>query len=324
MKDKYDRPIDYIRISLTDRCNLRCIYCMPEDGVDLVRHEDILSYEELIRLCKALIKIGINNFKLTGGEPLVRLNITDFIGQLKSLEGVGEVTITTNGVLLEDMGLDLMESGIDRINVSLDTLDPDKFHALTRGGDLNKVLRGIDLITGQGFDKLKINAVPIKPIDAKDLADLIRLGEDRPIDIRFINLMPIGQGDEGSGYSKDEMKEIIDRAYGKGQIYLGKRGNGPAQYYSYPGLKGKIGFIDAIDDKFCHKCNRIRLSATGFLKLCLHYNVGENIRNLINDNSIEDLAIELERIIYNKPLMHQMGQSDSKFTESRNMNQIGG
>lgn len=324
MKDRFRRNIDYIRLSLTDRCNLRCTYCMPEEGIDLMDHEDIMTYEELLKLCRVLIKMGIVNFKLTGGEPLVRKGIVNFVRDLKNLEGCQEVTLTTNGILLDKMGLDLIGAGIDRINISLDTLDEEKFRAITRGGDLSRVLKGIRIILDQGFENLKINVVPTRPLDTKDLMDLISLARQDPIDIRFIQLMPIGQGKEGQGYSKEELMSILRPYLGVGQPYQGKRGNGPAQYYSYPGLRGKVGFIDALDNKFCSDCNRVRLSASGFLKLCLHYSIGKNIRNLVKDLDEEDLVTSLERLLYAKPLMHKMGTDGVEEAEMKNMNQIGG
>lgn len=324
MKDRFGRKIDYIRLSLTDRCNLRCTYCMPEEGVDLMDHDDIMTYEELLKLCRVLISMGIVNFKLTGGEPLVRKGLVDFVRDLKNLEGCQEVTLTTNGILLDKMGLDLVEAGIDRINISLDTLDEEKFRSITRGGDLSRVLKGIQLLLDQGFENLKVNVVPTRPLDTKDLMDLISLAKEDPIDIRFIQLMPIGQGKQGQGFSKDELMAILEPYLGKAQAYQGKRGNGPAQYYSYPDLRGKVGFIDALDNKFCSDCNRIRLSASGFLKLCLHYNRGTNIRNLVSDLDEKDLAASLESILYDKPLMHKMGIEGVEGAEMKNMNQIGG
>lgn len=323
MKDKYSRNIDYLRISLTDRCNLRCRYCMPEEGIELIHHEDILSYEELLKLCKASIKIGINNFKLTGGEPLVRLGLAEFVKSLKGLEGCKEVTLTTNGVLLKDQAPALIEAGIDRINISLDTMDREKYFNITRRDKLKDVLDGIDLLLELGFQNLKINSVPTKPVDKEDLIKLVSLARDNPIDIRFIQLMPIGLGDENEGYSREEIKALLDENFGSSTPYLEKLGNGPAKYFSYEDLQGKIGFIDAIHDKFCSECNRIRLSATGFLKLCLHYDLGEDISQEIKTLDEEKLAEYIESIIYKKPLMHKMGQV-AKNIEIKNMNQIGG
>lgn len=296
---------------------------MPEEGIEPLKHDDILTYEEIIKLAQALISIGINNFKLTGGEPLARLGVPDLVARLKDLEGIGEVTLTTNGVLLEDQGKDLLDAGIDRINISLDTMDRSKFEEITRRDKLDQVLRGIDLVLDEGFENLKINTVPTYPLDLDDLRSLVDLGKDRPIDIRFIKLMPIGLGDPDLGYGEKEILDIIEGFLGRAKAFDGKRGNGPASYYSFDNYRSKIGFIDAIDKKFCSSCNRIRLSSTGFLKLCLHYDIGEDIRPYIKDLETQDLARALEEIIYSKPLMHHMGERILR-EENKNMNQIGG
>ena len=251
MRDKFGRQIDYIRISLTDRCNLRCKYCMPEEGVKLLKHEDILTYEEIIILSKIFISLGIKNFKLTGGEPLVRRDVFQLVKSLKNIEGIGEVTMTTNGVLLEEYGIDLIEAGIDRINISLDSLNPTKYQEITGRNFLDKVFHGINLLLSKGFDKVKINTVPIKPLDENDMDRLIDLGRENPIDIRFIKMMPIGIADSSLGYSKKEMLDLIEKKLGPSRIFYGKRGNGPAEYYSFKNYMSKIGFIDAMNNNFC-------------------------------------------------------------------------
>ncbi|MCI5644076.1 MAG: GTP 3',8-cyclase MoaA [Peptoniphilus sp.] len=323
MRDRFGREIDYIRISLTDRCNLRCKYCMPEEGVKLLNHKDILSYEEILILSKIFISLGIKNFKLTGGEPLVRRDVCNLVKELKKLEGIGEVTITTNGVLLEKYGKNLIDSGIDRINVSLDSLNPIKYEEITGRNFLNKVLGGIKVLLAENFERLKINTVPMKPLDREDIENLIYLGKDNPIDIRFIKIMPMGIANSELGYSKKELLQIIESILGKSSPIGEKKGNGPAEYYSFQNYRSNIGFIDAIDNKFCSECNRIRLSATGFIKLCLYYDLGENIRPYIYSLSENELREKIKNIIYNKPLMHHMNESLIQ-RDKKNMNQIGG
>lgn len=323
MRDRFGREIDYIRISLTDRCNLRCKYCMPEEGVKLLNHKDILSYEEILILSKIFISLGIKNFKLTGGEPLVRRDVCNLVKELKKLEGIGEVTITTNGVLLEKYGKNLIDSGIDRINVSLDSLNPIKYEEITGRNFLNKVLGGIKVLLAENFERLKINTVPMKPLDREDIENLIYLGKDNPIDIRFIKIMPMGIANSELGYSKKELLQIIESILGKSSPIGEKKGNGPAEYYSFQNYRSNIGFIDAIDNKFCSECNRIRLSATGFIKLCLYYDLGENIRAYIYNLSENELREKIKDIIYNKPLMHHMNESLIQ-RDKKNMNQIGG
>ena len=323
MRDKFGRQIDYIRISLTDRCNLRCKYCMPEEGVKLLKHEDILTYEEIIILSKIFISLGIKNFKLTGGEPLVRRDVSQLVKSLKNIEGIGEVTMTTNGVLLEEYGSDLIEAGIDRINISLDSLNPTKYQEITGRNFLDKVFHGINLILSNGFDKVKINTVPIKPLDENDMDRLIDLGRENPIDIRFIKMMPIGIADSSLGYSKKEMLDLIEKKLGPSRIFYGKRGNGPAEYYSFKNYMSKIGFIDAMNNNFCSQCNRIRLSATGSIKPCLYYDAGESLKPYIYSLAEDELKEKIKDIVYNKPLKHHM--LENKMNEDKkNMNQIGG
>lgn len=323
MRDKFGRQIDYIRISLTDRCNLRCKYCMPEEGVKLLKHEDILTYEEIIILSKIFISLGIKNFKLTGGEPLVRRDVSQLVKSLKNIEGIGEVTMTTNGVLLEEYGSDLVEAGIDRINISLDSLNPTKYQEITGRNFLDKVFHGINLLLSKGFDKVKINTVPIKPLDENDMDRLIDLGRENPIDIRFIKMMPIGIADSSLGYSKKEMLDLIEKKLGPSRIFYGKRGNGPAEYYSFKNYMSKIGFIDAMNNNFCSQCNRIRLSATGSIKPCLYYDAGESLKPYIYSLAEDELKEKIKDIVYNKPLKHHM--LENKMNEDKkNMNQIGG
>lgn len=323
MRDKFGRQIDYIRISLTDRCNLRCKYCMPEEGVKLLKHEDILTYEEIIILSKIFISLGIKNFKLTGGEPLVRRDVSQLVKSLKNIEGIGEVTMTTNGVLLEEYGSDLIEAGIDRINISLDSLNPTKYQEITGRNFLDKVFHGINLLLSKGFDKVKINTVPIKPLDENDMDRLIDLGRENPIDIRFIKMMPIGIADSSLGYSKKEMLDLIEKKLGPSRIFYGKRGNGPAEYYSFKNYMSKIGFIDAMNNNFCSQCNRIRLSATGSIKPCLYYDAGESLKPYIYSLAEDELKEKIKDIVYNKPLKHHM--LENKMNEDKkNMNQIGG
>lgn len=324
MKDSYGRYINYARFSLTDRCNLRCKYCMPEDGVELLKHEDILSFEEYLKLAQALVKLGIVNFKLTGGEPLVRRGLVDFIKSLKSLDGVKDVSLTSNGILLEDMGPDLVQAGVDGINISLDTLNPLKYKEITRRGDLEKVLRGIDSLLDMGLENIKINTVAMSPLDEEDIINIVNLARDKVLAVRFIELMPLGQGKAYEPLAKNEILNLIEREFAEARDFKGKMGHGPAKYISLEGFKGKIGFIEALSNCFCQDCNRIRISPTGYLKLCLNYNTGFQVRDLLKTaKNSQDLADELEKLIYRKPREHAFSIVD-KDTDIKNMNQIGG
>ncbi|MDO5690233.1 MAG: GTP 3',8-cyclase MoaA [Tissierellia bacterium] len=324
MMDQYGRKIDYIRISITDRCNLRCVYCMPEEGVEMLRHEDILSYEELLRLTEAFAILGIKKVKLTGGEPLVRQGVMDFFRKMKAIPGIDYVSITTNGVLLKKMGPELLEAGIDGINISLDTLDRQRFAELTRRDELAEVLEGIYWLLEHHYPNLKLNAVPMKPGGEEDILALAEMARRHPLHVRYIELMPIGEGKEYKGYGEGEIRQILESRYGPSEPYTGVLGSGPANYVSFPGFQGKIGFIDPISDKFCRSCNRIRLSCTGFLKLCLHHNRGQNIRPLLgHDPNPEELARQIEGIINQKPWEHSFGK-DTPTEDNKRMHQIGG
>lgn len=327
MLDQYGRKIDYMRISVTDRCNLRCKYCMPEDGISSVGcHEEMLTYEELVRLCQLFAELGVKKIKITGGEPLVRLGVCTLIRKIKAIEGIEQVTITTNGVLLEQMADELIAAGIDGINISLDTLREEKFAQITRRDRLDDVLRGIDALLERGFSRIKINCVPLVGINEDQIAELALFAKKHPIAIRFIELMPIGYGTEYLAIHRDEVMEKIETAYGKLSPCKEHLGNGPAQYYSLKHFKGRIGFIDAIEHKFCADCNRVRLMANGFLKLCLQYNFGVDLKDVIrSDASDAYLKKVIEKNIYKKPQEHHFCENGNDAgSDNRKMFQVGG
>lgn len=328
MFDIHKRKIDYIRISVTDRCNLRCVYCMPEEGVQLIEREKVLSYEEIIRLCKLFAKLGIEKIKITGGEPLVRKDIEQLIKGIKDIEGIKEVTLTTNGILLGEKIERLVEAGLDAVNISIDTIDKEEFKKLTRLGDVDTVLKAIDKCLSYKNLRVKLNAVPIKGETEEDLINVVNLARDKNLSVRFIELMPIGFGKNMKSYSEDEIKEIIERKIGPLEEYKGRLGNGPSHYYSLEGYKGKIGFISAINHKFCDDCNRVRLTSEGFLKSCLHFNSGVNLKELINKGVDDDTLLKaIEESIHNKPKGHNFNKIDIQSKEKidkRSMSQIGG
>ena len=326
MQDQYGREIDYIRISITDRCNLRCTYCMPEDGIEgYTSHTAILSYEEILRLVRCLASLGIKKIKLTGGEPLVRLGCADLVRELKAIKGIEQVTITTNGVLLADMAEALIAAGIDGINVSLDTVEREIFAQITRRDYFDKVMNGIEKVKALGYSNLKINCVPIAQFNKSEIVKLAAQAKDYPLSVRFIELMPIGLATEYTAISREEITDMLTEAFGDMTPYEGRLGNGPAEYYSLPGFKGHIGFIGAIHNKFCGQCNRIRLTSNGFLKLCLNQNKGGDLLPLIRGNvSDEELTDAMRAIIYQKPLAHHFYEEDQNDTDSRQMFQVGG
>ena len=318
MLDSFGRNINYLRISLTDRCNLRCIYCMPEKGIsDKIHHDDILSLEEMYELIKAFVELGIDKIRFTGGEPLVRKNMIELIRKTSKLEGVKDISLTTNGQLLKEMAKPLKEAGLNRVNISLDTLDPEKFKEITRGGDLNTVLEAIDESIKVGLTPIKINTVLIGGFNDNEIKNLIDLTK-RGIDVRFIELMPIGQA---ASFAKEKfisndliletMKELlpVDR----------EDISSPATYYKLPDASGKVGIINPISCKFCDNCNRLRLTSTGQLKLCLHSNREIDLKSALRNK--EDIKRIITDSIWTKEESHHL--EDEQYID-RNMNQIGG
>lgn len=325
MLDKLNRKIDYLRISVIDRCNLRCVYCMPEEGIESIPHDEILTYDEILRICEIVSELGIRKIKITGGEPLVRKDIVNLIRDIKNIDKIEQVTLTTNGILLHEMLDDLYDAGIDAINISLDTLNKDNFKKITRRDGLEKVLMSIDKAYDLGI-RVKINCLAIRDFNLRELVEIASFAKDREIDVRFIELMPIGFGKKYTQIDNDEILSILESRFGTFEIVTEKRGNGPAKYYRNQNMKECIGFISAISHEFCESCNRIRLTSSGFLKLCLHYNKGidlkEPIRNGISD---EDLKKLIHDTIWNKPISHKFGHaSEEQDIELKNMVQIGG
>lgn len=329
MLDRQNRTIDYLRISVTDKCNLRCTYCMPADGVEDLTHEEVLSFEEILRVVKAMVPLGVKKIKLTGGEPLVRKNLVYLVEQLHQLPGIEDITMTTNGLLLEENLPALLKAGLTAVNISLDTLDPDRFRQITRREGLDKVLSALDAASRSSLRSVKINCLAVKEFNEEELPRLALLAKDREIEVRFIELMPIGFGKTLTPIPNTQILDTLEQVYGKSVPYEGRLGNGPAVYYQLPGFQGKIGFISAVSHRFCSQCNRVRLTSSGFLKLCLHYNNGIELRPLLRDGiSDHQLTETLREAIYNKPLHHSFdgvkpeGEDDQ--LELKNMSQIGG
>ncbi len=302
MKDSYGRDIDYMRVSVTDRCNLRCRYCMSDN---CKKDSDVLSYDEIINICTKAAALGISKIKITGGEPLVREGVTDLIKKLKAVKGIESVTLTTNGILLEKYAEEIYRAGTDSVNISLDTLDREKYRSITGCDSLDTVLKGIDSIYDMGIP-VRINTVLLKGIN--DDGDILRLAKDRFIDVRFIEMMPIGRG--------KSFDTVLNGSIIKGKR-LDDKGNGPAIYYAVEGYKGRVGLISPISLKFCEGCNRIRLTSKGFLKGCLCYDEGEDIINA------EDIKAVIERVIKSKPKEHCF-ENINNITEKKDMNEIGG
>ena len=326
MIDNEGRDIDYLRISITDRCNLRCIYCMPEEGVKNICHEKILSYDEIFRICAVLAGHGLKKIKITGGEPLVRKNMPVLIRELKAIPGIQSVTLTTNGVLLESYYDALIDAGIDAVTVSLDTTERDVYQRITRRDELNSVLRGIEKAIAENRVRLKINCVSAIGIEPQNLLALLHYAERADVDVRFIEMMPIGLGSRFPMVSEAQIRQRIEEKYGRLAPYYQPRGNGPCRYYEAPGLIGKIGFISAVSHKFCDTCNRVRLTSDGFLKTCLQYDFGVSLKPLLEQRISDEALWEVMReAIENKPKAHHFNEDRKKREdEVKGMSQIGG
>lgn len=321
MIDQFGRKIDYMRISVTDRCNLRCRYCMPEEGIPFIDHKENLTYEEILRVARIGISLGITKFKITGGEPLVRKGVADLIRQIKALGTGVQVTLTTNGMLLSECMQELADAGIDGINVSLDTLDREEFQKITGVDALSQVMAGIHKAMEYPWIPLKINCVPTIQ---KDLMAIAELAKKYRIQVRFIEMMPIGMGVGQKHIYEAEIHRELEESFGKAKPFDKSLGNGPCHYYSFEGFEGKIGFISAISHRFCETCNRIRLTSTGELKSCLEYpavvSVKEKMRSGCSDQELKDM---ISRSIYQKPAGHHF-MEPGKTEEEKYMTQIGG
>ncbi|MBU3112620.1 GTP 3',8-cyclase MoaA [Clostridium lacusfryxellense] len=326
MLDKLHRNIDYIRISITDNCNLRCIYCLPQEGSNNSCSLKTMSFEEIIKLCTLFVKLGITKIKITGGEPLVRKNCIDIIKGIKNIPGIKEVTLTTNGVLLEENMPALKEAGIDGINVSLDSMDENTFKLITRRNQLSKVLLGIDKALEANIKSVKINCIPISGVNDSELINIASLAKHRNILVRFIEMMPIGYGTNYTCIKENRMVSILEKEFGNLTPCSQKLGNGPSTYYTPPSFHGKIGFVSAVSHKFCSSCNRIRLTSSGFLKTCLQYNKGLDVLSLLrSDVSCDEILKAIESTILEKPESHDFfGNQPGKYKEQKNMSQIGG
>lgn len=323
MLDRYGRVINYLRISVTDRCNLRCCYCMPE-GVQDVGMKNILTFEEIWEIVRTGVSLGITHIRITGGEPLVRKGCVDLIRGIREIPGVETITMTTNGVLLGNYGKQLKEAGVDGVNISLDTLDPEEFYKITGKRELQEVLAGIRAAKTAGLP-VKLNAVNRKELDP---IPLVRYAQEENLPLRFIEMMPVGYGKKYVGRSNEELRETLEAVCGKAECMtnreeLSRMGSGPAVYYQFSDLKVPVGFISAIHGKFCDTCNRVRLTAEGYLKLCLCYDEGADLRRVLREGEKENLRTIMEQTIFRKPAAHCF-EHPAEMTETHEMIKIGG
>ena len=323
MLDRYGRVINYLRISVTDHCNLRCCYCMPE-GVQDVGMKNILTFEEIWEIVRTGVSLGITHIRITGGEPLVRKGCVDLIRGIREIPGVETITMTTNGVLLGNYGKQLKEAGVDGVNISLDTLDPEEFYKITGKRELQEVLAGIRAAKTAGLP-VKLNAVNRKELDP---IPLVRYAQEENLPLRFIEIMPVGYGKKYVGRSNEELRETLEAVCGKAECMtnreeLSRMGSGPAVYYQFSDLKVPVGFISAIHGKFCDTCNRVRLTAEGYLKLCLCYDEGADLRRVLREGEKENLRTIMEQTIFRKPAAHCF-EHPAEMTERHEMVKIGG
>ncbi len=333
MLDRVNRNIEYLRVSITDRCNLRCVYCMPELGVPGLSHEAILRYEEILRVVRAAAKKGIRKVRLTGGEPLVRRDVVSLIREIAAIPGIDDLSLTTNGILLGKMAEGLYGAGLRRINISLDSLDPQRFRELTRGGELGAVLEGIRRAEETGFSPIKINVVAIKGINDSEICEFARLTLLKPYHVRFIEFMPVGgiaTWDDGRIITADKIMEKISALGELIPVEDGGRGGpktkagGPAKLYRLPGAKGILGFISALSNHFCGSCNRLRLTADGKLRPCLFSETEIDVKTPLRTGCDDaELSRLISLAISVKPEGHSIA-SGIKDKYRRSMSKIGG
>lgn len=337
--DALGRRIDYLRISITDRCNLRCVYCMPEEGVAWQPHDEILTFEEIERVTRIAAEEGISKVRLTGGEPLVRHGVPALVRKLLALPGLESVALTTNGILLPRYAAALRDAGLDRVNISLDSLDPAVYHDITRGGRLEQALEGIEAAFDAGFDPVKLNVVVVRSLN-QDLLGFAKMTLEKPLHIRFIEYMPVGIAEEGAGchgesggWTRDDTvpsEEVLDRISldaeqaGLGALQPVDKGHapggwGPARYYRLPNAAGTIGVISPLSHHFCSECNRLRLTADGRLRPCLFSDEEIDIRPVLRQGSDAEVREAVRHALKIKPESHH-----DRVGTDRKMSQIGG
>lgn len=317
MIDNYGRDINYIRISVTELCNLRCRYCMPEEGVPKRNHDEMMTAEETLKAAKAAVALGINKIRITGGEPLVKRGIVRLCKEIAEIDGVEELCITTNGTLLKEFAVPLKEAGVDRLNISIDTLDPEKFSYITRLGQLQDVMDGIDAAFEAGFDKIKLNVVLMGGFNDDEIGTFVELTKDRDLEVRFIELMPIGGGIDFDKAGFISCETVLERVPELRPLDMT---DGVASMYSLPNAKGRVGLIRPISCEFCSGCNKIRLTADGMLKPCLHLDGEISIKGMDE----EDMVETMREAILSKPEMRETMDADNPSKAGRDMSRIGG
>jgi cyclic pyranopterin phosphate synthase len=325
LTDTFGRRIKYLRVSVTDRCNLRCVYCMPH-GMEWLPREEVLSYEEILRLLRVFISLGVTRVRLTGGEPLVRASVPDLVRRIAEIGGVEDLSLSTNGLLLADLAGDLRAAGLRRVNVSLDSLDPVKFREITQGGDIRKVMAGIDAALDAGLSPVKLNVVATRGVNDVEAAEFARLTIDRGVVVRFIEIMPLGDSAEFQDANFVSAEEILERIRSVGPLVPCEDvvGSGPARYYRFENAKGTIGVITPMSHTFCERCNRVRLTSVGHLRLCLFGDQEVDLRTPLRSGAGDDDLARL--ILYGmtiKPDSHHLVRGEPG-CGLRALSQVGG
>ena len=326
LSDSFSRPITYLRVSVTDKCNLRCVYCMPESGLEWLKREELLSYEEIVDLVRAAASVGVRTIRLTGGEPLVRRDLHRLVSGISAIDGIDDIALSTNAVLLEEQLDDLVRAGLNRVNVSLDTLREDRFQAIARRPGLDKVLRGIDAAIEAGLGPVKLNCVVMRGQNDDEVGAFAELTRDREIFVRFIEVMPVHENLElqrESYVSADEILERINAIHALRAV-PGPPGNGPARYFAFDGAEGAVGVISPLSHDYCERCNRVRLTADGRLRLCLFGDHHIDLRTPVRAGATTDQLGELfTSAMLIKPERHhlRLGETASRM---RAFSEIGG
>lgn len=325
--DSYNRKINYLRVSVTDRCNMRCTYCMPPEGIKLIPHHEVLHFGEIREIVRAGALLGIKSVRLTGGEPTIRKDLSRLISMLKEIQGIEEVTLTTNALLLSKLAQGFKDAGLDRVNISLDSLRPERFSEITRGGDLKAVLEGIQAALDADLAPIKLNAVVIPGFNDDEVEDMARLTIERPLHVRYIEFMPIGDQRLHKEKKYIRTAELVERLKKRFELSAADKGvgMGPARTYRIEGAKGTIGFISSISEHFCSTCNRLRLSSDGWLRSCLfNEKLAVDMKTPIREGaSLDDLKELFMKAAGIKPVGHELDTRGSLDFE-RTMSQIGG
>ena len=326
LADQFNRPITYLRISVTDKCNLRCVYCMPEQGLPWLPKSEILTYEEIAQLVRAAASVGVRSIRLSGGEPLIRKNIWHLVEEIAAIPGIEDIALSTNGLLLAEQIDDLLRAGLRRVNVSLDTLQEPRFMEIARRPGLDKVLSGIDAAIARGLSPVKINCVVMRGYNDDEIAAFAQWTKERAVYVRFIELMPVQENldvQRDAYVSADEILERV-RSIGDLDAVEGPGGNGPARYFAFPGAPGAVGVISPLSHDYCERCNRVRLSADGHLRLCLFGDQGIDLRTPLRAGASDgDIADILRSAMLIKPERHhlKLGEAASRM---RAFSEIGG